>query len=188
MKKQKDCGNKLLTALMITCTLLSIAILGIVSYDKFFRKKEEPICNCQTPNNIEEPKKERKITIKKGDEDYILDFDDLETRLLNSSDVVKLTTCDCTDVDYDNTESMKCTNKELSKETIKKVIDKLYNAKKVVWAPTGRMCVEYEYVAGDFFMFEADDTSIILASIDQDGYAFYYDNEDVREFLKKLDK
>ena len=183
---KKSNGNKLLTSLMIICTLLSIAILGIVSYDKFFRKKEEPVCNCQTPNNIEEPKKEKKITIKKGDEDYILDFDDLETRLLNSSNIVKLVTCDCTDIDYDNIETMKCSNKELSKESIKKVMDKLYNAKKVVWAPTGRVCVEYEYAVGDFFMFEADDKSIILASIDEDGYAFYYDNEDVRDFLRDL--
>ncbi len=34
-------NNKLLTALMILCTMLSVAILSIISYDKFFRKVDE---------------------------------------------------------------------------------------------------------------------------------------------------
>ncbi len=179
-------NNKLLIYLMFVCVFLSIVTLGIVAYDKFIKKKDEPSCNCPRCE-IKDSKTERKITVKKDDKDYVLDFDDIESRLLNSQDKATLTICNCKDIDLDNIDDMKCNNKDLSKESIKKVINKLYNAKKVVWAPTGKMCAEYKYAAGDdFFLFEADDTSILLVSIDQDGYAFYYENEDVRDFLKNL--
>ena len=56
MKKKKECPNKLLTILMVVCVVLSVVILGIVSYDKFLKKKEKEeikpaTCNCPVCEN-----------------------------------------------------------------------------------------------------------------------------------------
>ena len=191
MNKCEKCTNKVLTTLMIVCVLLSVAILCILSYDRFLRKKDELKCNCPAPI-INDGPKERKITVAKGEENYVLDFDDIEDRLLknanNNHKKVILSSCDCKGIGYDNIESMNCDNKELSVDSIGEVINKLYNAKKVEWVPTSKICADNTFLVEDsnFFMFEADDKSIILAGIDQDGYAFHFDGEDVRDFLKGL--
>ena len=58
MEKKKDCPNKLLTALMIVCVVLSVVILGIVSYDKFIKKEEKrdvaPFVPAPMENNNKE--------------------------------------------------------------------------------------------------------------------------------------
>ncbi len=48
MSKCKECTNKLLTALMIVCVLLSVVILGIISYDRFFKEKDEEKVNTES--------------------------------------------------------------------------------------------------------------------------------------------
>ena len=58
MEKKKDCPNKLLTTLMIVCVVLSVVILGIVSYDKFIKKEEKrdvaPFVPAPMENNNKE--------------------------------------------------------------------------------------------------------------------------------------
>ena len=191
-KKKKDCHNRVLVILMTICVTLSIITLGIVIYDKFIKKEETKTCNCPTCVVGDNTKQERKVTVKKDTEDYVLDFDSLEDRLANSVNndhkKIVLSMCDCNGIDFDNIEDMTCDNKELSVDSIGVVINKLYSSKKVEWVPTSRACADYTYLIEDshFFIFEADDKSILLAGIDQDGYAFHYDNEDVRDFLKNL--
>ncbi len=89
MSEKKGCANKLLTTLMIICTLLSVGILVIISYDKFYKKKEEPVSN-EVSNNV---KKDANVTLGdilsaiplKRDNDWNISSYDLST--LTTADV-----------------------------------------------------------------------------------------------------
>ncbi len=175
---------------IIYIILLSIFIVLLIvalTYFLFLNKKEEIVINNNNNAN-----NERKITINKDNGDYVLNFDNLENKLTKKINEQKkkaiLSNCDCNGISYDNIESMNCDNKELSIDSVKMVINKLFSSKKVVWVPTSRICADYTYLIEDsnFFLMEADDKSIILAGIDNDGYAFHYDGEDVRDFLRNL--
>ena len=101
MEKKKECPNKLLTILMVVCVMLSVVILGIVSYDKFIKKEEKEeikhsICNCpvcENNSNLGEKinsVKEIEITnanqnYKIGDNEIILRKDDLGHLVVNNS-------------------------------------------------------------------------------------------------------
>ena len=178
---------------IILLSIIIVLLVGIMVYLLFFNKKDEnKVIDSKENTTIESVKKERKISVNKADVNYVLDFDDIENRLIKKIDEQKkkaiLSSCDCNGIDYDNVESMNCDNKELSSDSVKIVINKLFSSKKIEWVPTSRICADYTYLVEDsnFFLMEADDKSIILAGIDNDGYAFHYDGEDVRDFLKSL--
>jgi len=177
---------------IILLSIVIVLLAGILVYLLFFNNKDEKVIDNKENTIQESVKKERKITINKDDDDYILDFDDIENRLIKKIDEQKkkaiLSSCDCNGIDYDNIESMNCDNKELSSDSVKAVINKLFSSKKIEWVPTSRICADYTYLVEDsnFFLMEADDKNIILAGIDNDGYAFHFPGEDVRDFLKNL--
>lgn len=116
--------------------------------------------------------------------DISIDYSELEKDLTNdvnkNSEKVELTYCSkCGDA--------KCDKKELNVESVKTVVSKLKDADKVEYLPTSRECVKYTYTIGEgFTAFEADDSSILLVSIDNVGYAFTFDGEDVTKFLSDL--
>lgn len=72
-KKKNDCPNKLLTTLMIVCVMLSVVILGIVSYDKFIKKEEKkknndaavncPVCEQCKKNSYLENQYDKKTLL-----------------------------------------------------------------------------------------------------------------------------
>ncbi len=116
--------------------------------------------------------------------DVTLNYDTLRSNLFNQADAGKkiiLKNCtNCHEIDYENANEATCTEMELTRESIDKVIDKLKSAKGLKVLSTGKLCSMYTYHIGDYItVFESDDRKSLLVGLgDKDyGYAFDYDEE-----------
>ena len=199
MEKEKN--TKTLMILMIICVCLSITTLGIVIYDRFIRKEPEhavlkPITvdnQNTTINNDNKNYNTNNLTLEEDNNDNIsIDYEktqkDLIDKVNKNIDKIILKRCEsCKGIDYDNSSNAKCSDKEMSVNSINEVINKLKTASKVELLPTSKACSLYTYTVGnDLVVFEADDTSILLVGLNNNGYAFHFPGENVVDFLSKL--
>jgi len=184
--------NKNLIIVVMACVI--VLLIAALVYFLFIKKdKPEEQVKPQDIHETEDIKKNNTFGLKDVDgNDISLDYEKLEQDLINKvksgSVKIELQHCEnCEDFDYDNADSVKCTKKELGVNSITVFISKLKSANSVEYLPTGRECSEYVYSVGnEFFGFEADDSSILLMGINNNGYAFHFDNENMIEFLSNL--
>ena len=180
-------------------TGIIIILLGLCIYFMFIKKDNKEISGNQ-PTNSEKEKEERKeakqtnntLGLKGSNgEDISLNYEELEKKLLNmvnNGTKVYLDHCDnCSDIDYDNIDEAQCSKKELSVNVVKNLINKLKNANKVEYMPTSRPCAEYTFsIDNGIVAYEADDKSILLVGVNNNGYAFHFTNENIVDFLSNL--
>lgn len=184
--------NKNLIIGIMAC-LIILLIVALVYFVFIKKDKDQESTKAQDVLEKEDIKKNNTFGLKDFDgNDVSLDYEKLEQELIynvNSGSVkIELKHCEnCEDFDYNNADSVKCTKKELEVNSITIFINKLKSANFVEYLPTGRECSEYTYSIGNkFFGFEADDSAILLMGINDKGYAFHFDNENIIEFLSNL--
>ena len=121
---------------------------------------------------------------------YSIDFTGLlhklEKKVDNYEEKITLVTRESCNGDEGSNTTVGQKVKELSMDSITKVIDKLRSSKKIEYLSTSRTCSLYNFQIGnDLTVFEADDDHILLVGIEGNGFAFHYDDS-VLDFFKSL--
>ena len=165
---------------MIICVSLSFITLGIVIYDKFIRKEPE--------KTIIKPVSVDYNSMKNAIADIKIDYSELARKMKSDDKHIYLNVCDtCEEIDESNIDEASGTKKELGKDTVEKVINKLKDASKVELLSTSKVCSLYTYYVEDVItIFEADDPNILLVGIEGEGYAYHFNGENVKSFLESF--
>lgn len=162
---------------IIGLSILIIVLLSLLIYMVFIKKEDnEGINNNNSEVSFDYNKIEK----------------DLTSELNNKT--IYLESCDCSEVlDYDSVDKAKCSKKIISNDTISTFINKLKTADKIELISTSKVCSEYTYsvFTNDtnerlLIAYVADDTSILLVGIRDNGYALHFVGENVNEFLSSL--